>query len=58
MNRLITEDERRQLLAHGQARARGEAIYPLPVARLFTRTRISSGCWPRSILSMAIRPGD
>ena len=36
MNRLITEDERRQLLAHGQARARGEAIDPLPVARLFT----------------------
>ena len=36
MNRLITEDERRQLLAHGQARARGEAIDPLPVVRLFT----------------------
>ena len=36
MNRLITEDERRQLLAHGQGRARGEAIDPLPVARLFT----------------------
>ena len=36
MNRLITEDERRQLLAHGQARAGGEAIDPLPVARLFT----------------------
>ena len=36
MNRLITEDERRQLLAHGQARASGEAIDPLPVARLFT----------------------
>ena len=36
MNRLITEDERRQLLAHGQARADGEAIDPLPVVRLFT----------------------
>ena len=36
MNRLITEDERRQLLAHGQARARGEAIDPLPLVRLFT----------------------
>ena len=36
MNRLITEDERKQLLAHGQARVGGEAIDPLPVARLFT----------------------
>ncbi|GAA3990576.1 hypothetical protein GCM10022279_12130 [Comamonas faecalis] len=36
MNRLITEDERGQLLAHGQARATGQAIDPLPVARLFT----------------------
>ena len=36
MNRLITEDERRQLLAHGQARAGGQAIDPLPVVRLFT----------------------
>jgi hypothetical protein len=36
MNQLITEDERRQLLAHGQARAAGQAIDPLPVVRLFT----------------------
>ena len=36
MNPLITEDERRQLLAHGQARAAGQAIDPLPVVRLFT----------------------
>ena len=36
MNRLITEDERRLLLEHGQARAAGRAIDPLPVARLFT----------------------
>ena len=36
MNQLITEDERRQLLAHGQARAAGEAIDPQPVVRLFT----------------------
>ncbi|WP_423196665.1 Lipoprotein [Cupriavidus sp. H19C3] len=36
MNRLITEDERRQLLAHGQARAAGQAIDPWPVVRLFT----------------------
>ncbi len=36
MNRLITEDERRQLLEHGQARAAGQAIDPLPVVRLFT----------------------
>lgn len=36
MNQLITEDERRQLLAHGQARAGGETIDPLPAVRLFT----------------------
>ena len=36
MNPLITEDERQQLLAHGQARAAGQAIDPLPVVRLFT----------------------
>ena len=36
MNRLITENERRQLLTHGQARAAGRVIDPLPVARLFT----------------------
>lgn len=36
MSRLITEDERERLLAHGRARAAGQAIDPLPVARLFT----------------------
>ena len=36
MNRLITEDERRQLLAHGQARAAGQTIDPWPVVQLFT----------------------
>jgi len=36
MNPLITEDERERLLAHGQARAAGRAIDPLPVVRLFT----------------------
>jgi hypothetical protein len=36
MKPLITEDERRRLLAHGQARAAGRAIDPLPVVRLFT----------------------
>lgn len=36
MNRLITEDERRQLLAYGQERAGGQVIDPLPVVRLFT----------------------
>ena len=36
MNQLITEDERRQLLTHGQACAAGQAIDPLPVVRLFT----------------------
>src|SRR5690606_10545564 len=33
---LITASERAQLLAHGKARATGEAIDPLPVVRLFT----------------------
>ena len=36
MNRLITDEERAQLLAHGQARAAGRAVDPLPVVRLFT----------------------
>src|SRR5574337_537977 len=36
MNRLITDEERAQLLAHGQARAAGRTIDPLPVVRLFT----------------------
>ena len=36
MNQLITEDERKQLLEHGQARAAGRVIDPLPVVRLFT----------------------
>ncbi|MGH8857860.1 MAG: DUF2958 domain-containing protein, partial [Polaromonas sp.] len=36
MNPLITDDERAQLLAHGQARAAGRAIDLLPVVRLFT----------------------
>lgn len=36
MNQLITEYERRLLLEHGQARAAGLAIDPLPVVRLFT----------------------
>lgn len=36
MDRLITEDERRQLLDHGAARVAGQAIDPQPVVRLFT----------------------
>ncbi|MGB3882265.1 MAG: DUF2958 domain-containing protein [Diaphorobacter nitroreducens] len=36
MNLLITEDERARLLAHGEARAAGRAIDPVPVVRLFT----------------------
>lgn len=36
MSPLITEDDRMQMLAHGQARAAGQAIDPLPVVRLFT----------------------
>jgi hypothetical protein len=33
---LITDDDRARLLAHGQARATGQALDPLPVVRLFT----------------------
>ena len=33
---LTTEQERAELLAHGQSRAAGLAIDPLPVVRLFT----------------------
>ncbi|RBP35268.1 DUF2958 family protein [Eoetvoesiella caeni] len=33
---LITNEERAQLLAHGQARATGQRIDPLPVVRIFT----------------------
>ncbi len=33
---LITDDEHAQLLAHGQARAVGQRIDPLPVVRIFT----------------------
>ena len=36
MNPLITEDDRVCLLSHGQARAAGRAIDPVPVVRLFT----------------------
>ena len=33
---LLTADQRAQLLAHGEARATGRAIDPVPVVRLFT----------------------
>ena len=33
---LTTDQERAELLAHGQSRAAGLAIDPLPVVRLFT----------------------
>lgn len=33
---LITSEERGQLLAHGQVRAAGQRIDPLPVVRIFT----------------------
>jgi hypothetical protein len=33
---LATEEERTRLLAHGQARAAGQDIDPLPAVRLFT----------------------
>lgn len=36
MNLLMTDDERTQLLANGEARAAGQSIDPLPVIRLFT----------------------
>ena len=53
---LITAEQHAQLLAVGEARATGQSIDPMPVVRLFTRTRTRPGCWPRSILPMAIRP--
>lgn len=33
---LITEEQRRQLLANGAARAAGQTLDPLPVVKLFT----------------------
>ena len=36
MNRLTSDDERAQLLAHGKARVAGKNIDPMPVVRLFT----------------------
>lgn len=36
MNPLITDDERAQLLANGQARAAAQGFDPMPVVRLFT----------------------
>ena len=36
MNRLTSDDERAQLLAHGKARAAGKNIDTMPVVRLFT----------------------
>ena len=52
MNQLITEDERRQLLAHGQARAEGQDVDPLPVVRLFTPD--AHATW----LLVALNPAD
>ena len=52
---LITAEQRAQLLAVGEARATGQSIDPMPVVRLFTPDA-RPGCWPRSILPMAIRP--
>lgn len=34
---LITDDERAQLLANGEARAAGQGVDPLPVVKLFTQ---------------------
>jgi len=36
VKKLITDEEREQLLANAAARARGQAIDPLPVVKLFT----------------------
>jgi len=36
MKTLITDDQRAQLLANGQARAGGQGLDPLPVVKLFT----------------------
>jgi hypothetical protein len=56
MNQLITEDERRQLLEHGQARAAGRAIDPLPVVRLFTPDAHATWLLVSLDPPMAIRP--
>jgi hypothetical protein len=39
-HRRVTADERARLLAHGAALAAGQRLDPLPVVRLFTRTRM------------------
>src|ERR1700722_10179218 len=36
MRKLVTNEERSQLLANGGARKRGQGIDPLPVVKLFT----------------------
>lgn len=40
---LLTDAQQRQMLAHGEARARGEAIDPYPVAKLYTPD--AGACW-------------
>jgi len=40
---LLTGVQQRQMLAHGEARARGETIDPYPVAKLYTPD--AGACW-------------
>ena len=54
---LTTDQERAELLAHGQSRAAGLAIDPLPVVRLFTPDAHATWLLHRSIPPMAIPPG-
>lgn len=53
---LITETERKQLLANSRARAVDQAVDPLPVVRLFTPMRMRPGFWLLSIRSTETRP--
>jgi hypothetical protein len=36
VNKLVTAEERAQLLANGRARAQGQGVDPVPVVKLFT----------------------
>ena len=49
---LITDEEHAQLIAHGQARAAGQSIDPLPVVRIFTPD--AHATW----LLVALNPAD
>ena len=49
MKPLITEDERQRLLAHGQARADGQAGDPLPEVRAFLEDLLLQALAPEPV---------